>query len=165
MANPVLELQRQGQVLPGGHLCQPGKDQSPSTYGASICTPHEGNGWQPTPGHLCWGFHKVANETPTSACATLWHPKAAEILINSLKLRVQWVLPITMKLLKELEGSMFWFYMLWCSTSRTCHSPRPSCCRQMWAAFPKANVRSISHIHLQKCCSSEVSAANPHESK
>lgn len=154
-ASPVFKRHRQGQVLPHGHPCQPGKDQTRARC-FHICTTR--------------GQQVATNPRATSAGASsgrrmrdphlLVAPllvKAAEILINSLKCRVQRVLPSTMKLLKELEGSMFWFYMLWCSTAGTCHSPKPSCCSQMWAAFPKANGRPVSHFYLQKCCSSEVS--------
>lgn len=161
-ASRVLELHRQGEVLP--HGSQPGKDQTPAwcfhtctTRGQQVAT-SPGPPLLGLPQHGKWETHIYLLVAP-------WLVKAAEILINSLELRVQGVLPITMKLLKELEGSMFWFYMLWCFTARTCHSPKPSCCSQMWAAFLKANARSVSHFHLQKCCSTEVSAANPHESK
>lgn len=99
-------------------------------HGVSISAPHEGNRWQPTPDLPQDG------KWETHICFAALLAKAAAVLINSLKLRAQQVLPITMKLLKELKGLMFWFYRLWCSTARTCHSPITSC-SQMWAASPR----------------------------
>lgn len=156
-ASRALELHRQGEVLPHG------KDQT-RAWRFHTCTTR-GPPAATNPRATSAGTSTRLQMRAPHLFVAPWLVNAAEILINSLELRVQQLLPITMKFLKELEGSMFWFYMLWCSTARTCHSPKPSCCSQMWAAFPKANARSVSYFHLQKCCSSEVSAANPHESR
>lgn len=211
------ELHRQGKVLPHGHLCQPGKDQThapmfsylyqtratgsnrPQSYFCPGCkqallgccvlawartgplTPPDwaGSAWGPPRSLVCISCdpaQRYWGRSPCSPISTGRHTRdahllvaallakaaelsEAELLINSLKFRVQQVLPTTIKLFKETRAWVRCIDVrcLWRSTARSRRSPKLSRCSQMWAAFPKANARSVSHFYLQKCCSSKVS--------